>query len=80
MMGALFGDGGEDVSIVSVVYPRGAVSASYLGYFLSVGSSSKPYHPSTFKSISRVRGGGNKNSLICSRIRPGMRSGFIEAR
>ena len=42
----MLGGGGEDISVVPVVYPRGAVSVSSLGYFLSVGSSSKPYHPS----------------------------------
>ena len=42
----MIGDGGEEVSIVPVVYPRGTVSVSSLGYFLSVGSSSKPSHPS----------------------------------
>ena len=76
--------GSDKVNIVPFVYPRGTVSVSSLGYFLSVGSSSKPYHPSltlslgahtTFKSISRRRGGENENSLIHSRRRPGMRSG-----
>ena len=38
-------DGGEDVSIVPVVYPCGAVSVSLLGYFSYVGSSSKPSYP-----------------------------------
>ena len=37
--------GGEKVNIVPVVYPCGTVSVSSLGYFLSVGSSSKPSHP-----------------------------------
>ena len=36
----------EDVSVVPVVYPCGTVSISSLGYFSSVGSSSKPYHTS----------------------------------
>ena len=39
-------DGGNEVNIVPFVYPRGTVSVSSLGYFLSVGSSSKPSHPS----------------------------------
>ena len=42
----VLGYGGEDVSIVPVVYPHGTVSVSSLGYFLSVGSSSKPSYPS----------------------------------
>ena len=39
-------DGGEEVNILPFVYPRGTVSVSSLGSFLSVGSSSKPSHPS----------------------------------
>ena len=39
-------DGGDKVSIVPFVYPRGTVSVSSLGYFSSVGSSSKPSRPS----------------------------------
>ena len=39
-------DGGEEVNYVSFVYPRGTVSVSSLGSFLSVGSSFKPSHPS----------------------------------
>ena len=42
----MLGGGGEYVSIVPVVYPRGTVSVSSLGYFSSIGSYSKPYHPS----------------------------------
>ena len=41
----MLGDGGEDVSILPVVYPCGTVSVSSLGYFSSVGFSSKPSHP-----------------------------------
>ena len=37
--------GGEDISILPVVYPRGTVSVSSLGYLLFVGSSSKHSHP-----------------------------------
>ena len=37
----VLGDGGEDVSIVPVVYPCGAVSVSSLGSFSYVCSSSK---------------------------------------
>ena len=43
---AVLGDGGEEVSIVPVVYPHLTVSVSSLGYFSSIGSSSKPSHPS----------------------------------
>ena len=43
--GTWLGDGGEEVSIVSVVYTRGTVSISSLGSLSSVGSSSKHYHP-----------------------------------
>ena len=39
-------DRGDDVNIVPFVFPRGTVSVSSLGYFSSVGSYSKPYHPS----------------------------------
>ena len=42
----MLGGGGDEVSVISVVYPRGAVSVSSLGYFLSIGSSYKPSHPS----------------------------------
>ena len=44
--GTVIGDGGEDVIIVTVVYPHGIFSVSSLGSFSSVGSSSKPSHPS----------------------------------
>ena len=37
-------NGGDKVNIVPFVYPRGTVSVSSLGSFLSVGSSSKPLH------------------------------------
>ena len=42
----MLGDGGGYISIVPVVYPRGTLSVSSLGYFSSVGSSSKTSHPS----------------------------------
>ena len=38
--------GGDEVSVMSVVYPCGTVSVSSLGSFSSVGSSSKYSHPS----------------------------------
>ena len=37
----MFGGGGDEVSIMPVVYPCGPVSVSPLGYFSSAGSSSK---------------------------------------
>ena len=42
----MLGCGGEDVSIVTLLYASGTVSVSLLGSFLSVGSSSKSSHPS----------------------------------
>ena len=36
----------EEFIILPVVYPCGTVSVSSLGYFSSVGSTSKPSHPS----------------------------------
>ena len=50
--GEVIGGGGDEVSVMTVVYPRGKVSVSSLGYFSSVGSSSKPSHPSLPFSIS----------------------------
>ena len=44
--GTVFGDGGDEVSTVTFIYPRGTVSVSSLGSFSSVGSSSKTSHPS----------------------------------
>ena len=44
-------DGDDEVSRVTFVYPCGTVSVSSLGYFLSVGSSSKPSHTSLPLSI-----------------------------
>ena len=37
-------DGGKYISIAPVVYPRGTVSVSSIGYFSSVGYSSKTFH------------------------------------
>ena len=42
----VLGGGGDEVSVMLVVYPHGTVSVSLLGYFLSVGLSSKPSNPS----------------------------------
>ena len=47
----MLGYGGDEVSIVSFVYPLGTVSVSSLGYFSSVGSSSKPSHTSLPVSV-----------------------------
>ena len=61
----MLGGGDDDVSVIYVVYPCGKVSVSSLGSFSSVGSSSKPSHPSfplslsdytILKSILRRRG------------------------
>ena len=49
--GTVHFDGGDEVNIVTFVYPRGTVSVSSLGYFLSVGSSSKTPHPSLSLSL-----------------------------
>ena len=50
----MIGGEGEEFSIVPGVYPRGAVSILSLGYFSSVGYSSKPSHPSFPLSLSRI--------------------------
>ena len=47
----MLGDGCDEISIVTFVYPRGMVSVSSLGYFSSVGSSSKPSNTSLPVSI-----------------------------
>ena len=39
--GAFLRDGGDEFSVMPVVYPRGTSIVSSLGYFSSVGSSSK---------------------------------------
>ena len=44
--GTVDSGGGGEVNYVPFVYPRGTVSVSSIGSFLSVGSSSKPSHPS----------------------------------
>ena len=62
-------DGCDKVNYVPFVYPRGTVSVSSLGSFLSVGSSYKPSHPSLPLSLGahniqqcfkRKRGGETK--------------------
>ena len=49
--GKALGGGGDEVSIITVVYPHGTVSVSSLGSFSSIGSSSKPSHPHILLSI-----------------------------
>ena len=49
----VLGYGGEEVSIVHVVYSRGTVSISSLGCFSSFGYSSKPSHPFPLSLVSR---------------------------
>ena len=44
--GTVLRGGGDEFSVMTVVYPCGMVSVSSLGYFLSVGSLSNPSHPS----------------------------------
>ena len=73
-------DGDEEVGILSVVYHSGTVSISSLGYFSSVGSSSKPSHPYfTLSLIARHiqeyfnnKRRGEKNPLSHSMRNPGM--------
>ena len=66
----MLGDGGEDISIVPILYPRGMVIVSSLGYFLSVGYSSKtscPYFPVSLGAphiqeyFNNKRGGGKNH-------------------
>ena len=47
----MLGCEGDEVSIMSIVYPCGLVSVLSLSYFLSVVSSSKPSHYSLLISI-----------------------------
>ena len=49
--GSVLGGGGDEVSVMTVVYPCGTVIVSSLGSFMYVGSSSKPSHPSIPLSI-----------------------------
>ena len=51
--GVVLGGGGDEISIMPFVYPRGAVSVSSLSYFSSVCSSSKPSHTSLPLSLSQ---------------------------
>ena len=48
----MLGGGGDEVSVIPVVYLNGTVSVSSLSSFLSVGSSSKPSHISLPLSLS----------------------------
>ena len=47
----MLGGGGDEVSVMPVFTSRGMVSVSSIGSFSSVGSSSKPSHPSIPLSI-----------------------------
>ena len=49
--GGVLGGEGDEVSILPFAYPCGAVSFSSLGYFWSIGSSSKPSHHSLSVSV-----------------------------
>ena len=72
----------DEVSIIPVLYTHGTVSISSLGYFSSVGSSSKPSHYPLSLSIGahhiqecfKKERERNKNSLSQSMKRPGVRS------
>ena len=80
----MLGGGGEEFSIMTIVYPYGTVSVSSLGSFLSFSSSSKPSHPYFPLSLRarhiqkyfKNKREGVKNSLSHIRRRPGMRSGL----
>ena len=65
-------DGGDEVNYVTFVYPRGTVSVSSLGSFSSVGSSSKPSHPSLPLSLRA------HNILEYSRRKRGRKRTFIK--
>ena len=47
----MLGYGDNDITITPIVSIIGLVSVSSLGYFSSVGSSSKPYHSSFHLSL-----------------------------
>ena len=49
--GTVLGGGGDEVSVMNVVYPRGTVSVSSISSFSSVISLSKPSHPSLLLSL-----------------------------
>ena len=79
----MLADGGVYVSVVPFVYTCVKVSVSSLGFFrLLVLLINHPIllymsllEHSKFKSISRIRGGGNENSLSHISRRIGTRSG-----
>ena len=78
----MVGCGGDEVSVMPVVYPRGTVSVSSLGYFCLLVHhinlitllllSFSEY--TLFESISRRRGVGRENKSSQRRIRPGVSS------
>ena len=43
--GKVLGCGSDEISVMPIVYPRGMISVSSLGYFSSIGSSYKPSNP-----------------------------------
>ena len=59
----MIGVGGDEASVMPIVYSCWTVGVSSLGYFLSVGSSSKPSHPSLPLSfvLHRIQEYFNKN-------------------
>ena len=70
--GTVLGYVGEDVSIVYVVYARGMDCVSSLGYFSSVGSSSKPSRTSLPVSL------GSRHFQEYLNIKRGMKQKFIK--
>ena len=68
--GVFLRSGGDEVSVMPVLYPRGTVNVSSLGYFLYFGSSYKPSHPSISLSLGvhliqeyfRKKRGGGQNT------------------
>ena len=78
----MLGVGGDEVSVMSVVYPCGMVSVSSLGYFpllvhhlnllISPFLSISLSEYTVLKSISRRRRGGSENTSSHRRRRPGV--------
>ena len=82
MEGEVLGGGGDEVSVMPVIYPRGTVHVLSISSFLYVVSSSNTSHPplplslseyTAFKIISRIIGRGGKNTSSHRRRRPGAR-------
>ena len=84
--GEIIGGGSDEFIIIPVVYPRGTVIVSSIGYFSSVGSSSKTSRPSLplyigarhIQDYFKNKRWRKKKLLIHSRIRSGKRRGEIK--